>query len=148
MSTEVCAYNYHFLEMRFHRIIFDVPSYDDIEDKGGDLSVETNLRFGVDASYLYCTVSATVKIIPEGQEEKDPDDKTEIEIQVAGTGRFDAGEDHGITNERLNELDPDEIVSFSNVIDPLVVGKIKEILVDAGIEGIGIPLQLRPVRPK
>ncbi|RKR79586.1 hypothetical protein [Marinobacter nauticus] len=146
MSIEVCAYNYHLVEMRFHRIRFDIPSYDRIDNNGGDLSIETNLRFGVDSNSLYCTVTAFVKIIPEGQDDIDSDDKVIIEIELAGTGRFDLGADHGITSKRLNELEHEEVVTFSNVIDPLIVSKLREILLDAGIDSITIPLQLRPVQ--
>lgn len=146
MSTKIYAYDYPLAEIRFHHILFDLPSYDGIENSVGNLSVETNLSFGVDSDSLYCTVAVIAKLTPDAKESVESEDLIEINIEVTGTGRFELEEEHDITEENLNDLSSEEVMSFSNCLDPLIMGKVKTILAEAGIEGVSIPLQLRPTK--
>lgn len=146
MSTKVYAYNYHLVENRFHRIIFDIQSYDGINDNGGDLSIRTQLKFGLDSNNLYCTLSGITTIVPSGQEAVGKSERVEITLEISATAKFELPQDHGIDRERLNNMTDDEVMSFSNVLDPLLVNKIRETLIDAGINGISLPLQLKPLR--
>lgn len=146
MSTKIFAYKYPLAEMRFHHISFDLPSYEGVEGSVGDFSVETNLSFGVDVEDLFCTLSVSAKLTPSNKDTVEAGDVTEISIEVTGTARFELEEGHDITEARLNNLSPEEVASFSNCLDPLVMSKVKTILADAGIEGVTIPLQLRPTK--
>ncbi|WP_342632182.1 hypothetical protein [Marinobacter alkaliphilus] len=146
MSTKVYAYNYHLVENRFHRVLLDIPSYDGIDDSGGDLSIRTQLKFGLDSNNLYCTLSGTTTIIPSGKEAVDQSEETEITLEIAATAKFELPQNHGIDAKKLNNMTDDEVMSFSNVLDPLLVNKIRETLIDAGINGITLPLQLKPLR--
>tara|TARA_B100002003_G_scaffold189273_2_gene178051 strand:+ start:5430 stop:5897 length:468 start_codon:yes stop_codon:yes gene_type:complete len=143
MSTEVYANDCRLWEIRFHSVDLDIPSYEE-ESQAGRVFVETSLQFGMEDGDLYCSVTLTLKLI-KGEEGEIKDEDVAAKLKITATGRFELPQNHGLEEDRLNNLTDDEVRGFNKIMEPPLILKAKAILSEAGLDGRGLPLQLEPL---
>jgi hypothetical protein len=140
MSTDIRAYNFRLWDIKFSDIKFEIPVHEP-EGSSGRVLVETGLSFGIQDNDLFCTVVLSVKLI-KGEKIEVSAENTTATLEITAAGRFELPEGHSFQDNDFENLTDDQVGSFSRVMEPPLIMKARGILIEAGLDASGVPLQL------
>ena len=129
-------------EIRYRKILLEIFDPEGIRS-GGLLNIESQNGVHVKEDTLYASIELWGKFMNREAQDQESSENCYGVLELAGVGEFPLPENHGLEDgDQEDSLSRPEIDKLIRVVEPVFLGKMKDLMGDAGALASGIPLQL------